>query len=240
MWQMQTSLSQEKRRRCIAMDVKRMHDMIEKISECAKCEFDKGIECIDTQEMGEVVDMMKDLSEAMYYRTLTNAMNDFDPYETMEMFERYGDGRRHYDNYRYKTTGEYALKGKGTYVGRRGYEEPPYWHMTKDDYDRWSDMPRSERMRDLDRASGRMHFAEPVSHGMDSMSESHYDRAKRNYTESKEMHKDNTMHDKEAKMKSLDDYLKVFSNDVKDLIKDATNEEKSLFKNNMTGLMNAM
>ena len=173
------------------MDVKRMHDMIEKISECAKCEFDKGIECIDTQEMGEVVDMMKDLSEAMYYRTLTNAMNDFDPYETMEMFERYGDGRRHYDNYRYKTTGEYAPKGKGTYVGRRGYEEPPYWHMTKDDYDRWSDMPRSERMRDLDRASGRMHFAEPVSHGMDSMSESHYDRAKRNYTESKEMHKDN-------------------------------------------------
>ena len=82
------------------MDVKRMHDMIEKISECAKCEFDKGIECIDTQEMGEVVDMMKDLSEAMYYRTLTNAMNDLDPYETMEMFERYGDGRRHYDNYR--------------------------------------------------------------------------------------------------------------------------------------------
>ena len=30
------------------MDVSRMHCMIEKLSECAKAEFDKGIENIDT------------------------------------------------------------------------------------------------------------------------------------------------------------------------------------------------
>lgn len=29
------------------MDIKRMHEMIEKLSECAKCEIDKGIENID-------------------------------------------------------------------------------------------------------------------------------------------------------------------------------------------------
>ena len=50
------------------MDVKRMHEMIEKLSECAKTQFDKGIDHVDTCEMGKVVDMMKDLSEAMYYR----------------------------------------------------------------------------------------------------------------------------------------------------------------------------
>ena len=54
------------------MDVKRMHCMIEKLSECAKEEFEKGIECVDTDEMGKVTDMLKDLAEAMYYRTLTN------------------------------------------------------------------------------------------------------------------------------------------------------------------------
>ena len=48
------------------MDVERMHDMIEKLSEVAKCEIDKGIENVDTCEMGQVVDMLKDLSEAMY------------------------------------------------------------------------------------------------------------------------------------------------------------------------------
>ena len=55
-----------------------MHDMIEKLSECAKCEFDSGIENVNTCEMGEVIDMMKDLAEAMYYRTLTKAMENAD------------------------------------------------------------------------------------------------------------------------------------------------------------------
>ena len=58
------------------MDIMRMHDMIEKLSECAKCEIDKGIENIDPCEMGQVTDMMKDLAEAMYYRTLMKAMEE--------------------------------------------------------------------------------------------------------------------------------------------------------------------
>lgn len=84
------------------MDVKRMHEMIEKLSECAKAQFDKGIDKVDTCEMGKVIDMMKDLSEAIYYRELTKTMQDYDPDEVMEMFERYGDGgKRFYDHYRY-------------------------------------------------------------------------------------------------------------------------------------------
>ena len=47
------------------MDIKRMHEMIEKLSESAECEFAKGIECVDTEEMGKVTDMLKDLAEAM-------------------------------------------------------------------------------------------------------------------------------------------------------------------------------
>ena len=37
------------------MDVKRMHEMIEKLSECAKTQFDKGIDHVDTCEMGKVL-----------------------------------------------------------------------------------------------------------------------------------------------------------------------------------------
>ena len=95
------------------MDVSRMHDMIEKLSECAKAELDKGTERIDADEMGKVTDMLKDLAEAMYYRVLTEEMEE-------------DSGRHFYDDYRYKTTGRFAPKGKGTYVGRHGYEEPPY------------------------------------------------------------------------------------------------------------------
>lgn len=64
------------------MDVKRMHEMIEKLSECAKTQFDKGIDKVDTCEMGKVIDMMKDLSEAMYYRELTKTMQEYDSDET--------------------------------------------------------------------------------------------------------------------------------------------------------------
>ena len=35
------------------MDVKMMHEMIEKLTECAKYELDKGVENVDTKEMGE-------------------------------------------------------------------------------------------------------------------------------------------------------------------------------------------
>ena len=66
------------------MDVKRMYCMIEKLAECAEKQFDAGIENIDTSEMGQVVDMMKDLAEAMYYRELTKAMQEFHAEDVME------------------------------------------------------------------------------------------------------------------------------------------------------------
>lgn len=112
-----------------------------------------------------------------------------------------------------------APKGKGTY--RRGYEEPPYMHM----------YPEAEHMRDMDRDYGKMYYTEP-------MNESGYDRAKRNYTETKEMHSGTTPEDKEQRMKALDKYIKTVTNEIIKIVSDnATTEEKSLIKNNMNNLM---
>lgn len=210
------------------MDIKRMHCMIEKLAECADKQFDNGIESVDTAEMGQVTDMLKDLAEAMYYRTLTKAMDDSDPEEIMEMFERYGDGgRRYYDHYRY-ADGRFAPKGRGTY--RRGYDEPPYYHMTPEMY-------RSmENYRDMDRRDGRMYYSEPsMNSGVHT--ESRYDMAKRNYTESKELHRGNTPEDKEQKMKELEKYLREIGSDIAELISDASTEEKNLLKNRMQVIM---
>jgi hypothetical protein len=210
------------------MDIKRMHCMIEKLAECAEKQFDNGIESVDTAEMGQVTDMLKDLAEAMYYRTLTKAMEDSDPEEIMEMFERYGDGgRRYYDHYRY-ADGRFAPKGRGTY--RRGYDEPPYYHMTPEMY-------RSmENYRDIDRRDGRMYYTEPsMNSGVHT--ESRYDMAKRNYTESKELHRGNTPEDKEQKMKELEKYLREIGSDIAELISDASTEEKNLLKNRMQVIM---
>nr|DAL48148.1 MAG TPA_asm: hypothetical protein [Caudoviricetes sp.] len=198
------------------MDVERMYCMIEKLAECAEKQFNAGIENVDTCEMGKVTDMLKDLAEAMYYRELTKAMQESDTEEVMEMFDRYGDGRRSYDHYRYGD-GRFAPKGKGSY--RRGYDEPPYWHMTPEMYRKMEDY------RDYDRKDGRMYYTEPMT-----MKESSYDRAKRNYTESRELHRANTPQDKEAKMKDLDGYFKEISSDLTELIGDMTPEERSMLK----------
>lgn len=212
------------------MHIERIHKMVECLTEKTLSEFDKGIENVNVEEMSEAVDMIKDLCEAEYRAVIVKSMKKAD--EEEEEYDRellrtlkaeYGEegGRRFYDDYRYLSTGRYAPKGKGTYVGRRGYVEPPYMHM----------YPEAEHMRDMDRDYGKMYYTEP-------MNESSYDRAKRNYTETKEMHSGTTPEDKEQRMKALDKYIKTVTNEIIKIVSDnATTEEKSLIKNNMNNLM---
>ena len=208
------------------MHIERMHKMQECLTEKAVSEFEKGIENVDTSEMGEVVDMIKDLAEAEYHSIISKAMKKAD--EEEEEYDKellrslkaeYGEesGRRYYDQYRYAND-RFAPKGKGTY--RRGYEEPPYYHM----------YPEAEHMRDIDRDYGKMYYTEP-------MSESNYDRAKRNYTETKEMHKANTPEDKEHKMKSLDSYTKELASDITGMVADMSAEEKNLLRTKLSTLV---
>lgn len=209
------------------MHIERIHKMVECLTEKTLSELDKGIENVNVEEMSEAVDMIKDLCEAEYRAVIVKSMKKAD--EEEEEYDKellrslkaeYGEesGRRFYDHYRY-ANGRFAPKGKGTY--RRGYEEPPYMHM----------YPEVERMRDIDRDYGKMYYTEP-------MNESGYDRAKRNYTETKEMHSGTTPEDKEQRMKALDKYIKTVTNEIIKIVSDnATTEEKSLIKNNMNNLM---
>lgn len=213
------------------MHIERMHKMQECLTEKAVSELEKGIENVDTSEMGEVVDMIKDLAEAEYRSIISKAMKKAD--EEEEEYDKellrnlkaeYGEesGRRYYDQYRY-ANGRFAPKGRGT---RRGYEEPPYYHMPVN----YNDM---EYMRDMDKSQGKMYYTEP-------MSESNYDRAKRNYTETKEMHKNNTPEDKEHKMKALDGYIKELGGDITQLIGDMTAEERNLMRTKLSTLVSKL
>lgn len=211
------------------MHIERIHKMIECLTEKALGELDKGVENVNTEEMGEAVDMIKDLCEAEYKAVIVKSMEKADEEEEeynkellRALKDEYGEegGRRHYDEYRYKTTGRYAPKGKGSYVGRRGYEEPPYYHMYPE--------------RDMDREYGRMYYTEPTSA---HTAESGYDRAKRMYTETKEMHKANTPEDKEHKMKSLDSYTKELASDITGMVADMSAEEKNLLRTKLSTLV---
>lgn len=230
------------------MDIKMMHEMIEKLTECAKYELDKGVEAVDTKEMGEVTDIIKDLAEAMYYRTLVEAMKESEYGEEYDEYGPMDDGRRGYRGQpRSKTSGRYMKRGDGR---RMGYDEPPYWHMTPDMYHDWDNMTEAERMRDSDIPYRRMGYSNPSLMGggsnsseksgsnynggasSSSIGTSRYENARRGYEEKKTMGAD-----KAEKMKGLEEYMKELSTDVSSMLTDMTPEEKTLMKQKMSVLM---
>lgn len=167
------------------MHIKHIHEMIEKLADCAKSELAKGIECVDTEEMGAVTDMLKDLCQAEYYATIVKEMKEYKEDEEAEekyllrmfkeenkdeykrMREQYGeeDGeRRFYDSWRY-ADGRFAPKGSGSYRprsygrSRRGYQGM----MPIEGMAEWEHDP--EYWRDMDRDMGRMHYSGAGSSG---------------------------------------------------------------------------
>ena len=203
-----------------------MHKFAKQIMECVKAKVDGiGIENFE----GQNLDDLKDFTEIVKniacfdkdYRIVEAMEKSEDNDDIMRMLERYEDypERRFYDHYRY-ADGRFAPKGRGTY--RRGYEEPPYWHMTPEMY------------RDMDKENGRMYYTEPM------YTESRYESAKRAYTESKELHKGNEPHDKEAKMRELEKYMKEMSDDLLNLMKGMSQEEMNMAKSKLSVLVSKM
>ena len=211
-----------------------MHKWAKQIMECVKTKVD-GIG-IDNFE-GQNLDDLKDFTEIAKniacfdkdYRIVEAMEKSEDNDDIMRMVEQYEDypDRRFYDNYRY-ANGRFAPKGRGT---RRGYIEPPYYHQMPDDYRTWEDKPMQERMRDLDRMSGRMHYTEPTTATRDSR-EGKSGMMRRSYIEAKEMHKD-----KDTTMQELEKYLKGVSEDITDVIGSMTPEERSMLKSKMSTLV---
>ena len=203
-----------------------MHKFAKQIMECVKAKVD-GIG-IDNFE-GQNLDDLKDFTEIVKniacfdkdYRIVEAMEKSEDNDDIMRMLEQYEDypERRFYDHYRY-ADGRFAPKGRGTY--RRGYEEPPYWHMTPEMY------------RDMDKENGRMYYIEPM------YTESRYESAKRAYTESKELHKGNEPQDKEAKMCELEKYMKEMSDDLLNLMKGMSQEEMNMAKSKLSVLVSKM
>lgn len=158
------------------MHIKRMHEMIEKLTECTKT----ALECDETHvgqyPISDVIEMIKELSEAEYYAKISKAMEKSEKEEEEDekyflkmLKEEYGmededEARRYYRGQpRSRTTGRFMRRGDGRRSNRgsrRGYEEHPYYHMMPEDYE---DM---EWERDMDRLGmGRMYYSGGTSGG---------------------------------------------------------------------------
>ena len=214
-----------------------MHKFAKQIMECVKTKVEAmGIDNIEGQHLEELEKWTEIAKNIVCYDkdyNIVEAMKEAENEDNMRAIEMYEDypERRFYNHYRY-ADGRFAPKGRGTY--QRGYSEP-YYHMTPEMY------------RDMDKYTrDRMYFTETGIDGRGTgmhdtkMSESNYDRAKRNYTETKEMHRANTPQDKEAKMRELEKYMKELSTDITDLMSGMSQEEINMAKSKLTTLVSKM
>ena len=209
--------------------------MIEKLSECSKMEIDKGIENIDTKEMGEVADIIKDLAEAEYYAKISKAMDEAEYGEDYDYMGAYDEHER--KGYRGQ-----PRDSRGRYMSRRrmGYEEPmrmmPEMNREHD----------AEYYRDMDKMDGRMYYSSGNMGGQSSSgmsggsmgsqggsreySDSRYENAKRGYQETKEMHKSGSTEDKQITMKEGEKMVNVILDEIEEMLQDAPAEMKSMVK----------
>lgn len=164
---------------------------------------------VDTKELGEAVDMIKDLAEAIYYCSITEAMDENRDKGNTYYYTTYRpDMMTRYDEIFDPNRMFYGGQGSSNSSGRsRMYRagrriNPVYYQPDYREYDYPEQM-----MPDHDPREGRAR------------------KSRRMYMESKELHKDSA-----TQMKELEKYIQDLSKDVTEMIEHATPEEKQLLQ----------
>ena len=62
--------------------MERLKRMKESLIACVESQICHNLHSVDTKELGEAIDMIKDLEEAIYYHTITKAMHEEDEKQT--------------------------------------------------------------------------------------------------------------------------------------------------------------
>lgn len=87
--------------------LQKLHEMKRQIACAVECEL-CDIANADTHELGEAIDMLKDLEEAIYYATITEAMNEKNDYQQRAgshkryLYEDYNDDNDEYEGHSHK------------------------------------------------------------------------------------------------------------------------------------------
>ena len=210
------------------MKVDDIGDIKKRLIECVESHLGNGTEAIDTHELGEVIDMIKDLAEAeekcmkaCYYETIVKAMH-----EESEEDERMG-----YNPNRY-ASGRYAPKGHGSRMGYDG--EGRMGHH--DAREMMGDMWGEPMMGYTGSSMGSRSDAQSGSTSRSGYGASYdrYQEARRHYTETKSP----------ADKSEMDSYAGRHLGEtiatMKEIWKDADPALRKQMKTDMTTLINEM
>ena len=181
---------------------------------------------VDAKELGEVVDMVKDMEEAIYYCSITKAMREREEEEKSELKEfknrrsympMFYPPQQYYPDYRdmdreggrmYYSGGNGENSG-GSMSGGNSGGNNARGGGSRGYYEPMDDRRYPMEIRD-------------VREGRSSIS-------RKNYMESKEMHKGAP-----EQMKELEKYMQELSQDITEMITDASPEEKSVLQQKLS------
>lgn len=176
---------------------------------------------VDAEELGEVVDMIKDLSEAIYYCEVAKAM---------EESEKNSNGK--HQEMMYYTPMYYndGNKGNGYYQERGGNMDGR--DMPRMYYDGRGSSGNGESSSGSSTRGGNSYYTEKeLPHIMDDPREGKSYRSRRMYMEAKETHSD-----KAAQMKELEKYAQELTSDIIEMVEDSSPEEKQYLSKKITAL----
>ena len=197
------------------------HEKLKWMKDCLICVVENqlcNLEEVDTKELGEAIDMIKDLEEAIYYCTVTEAMNNPEKEKMWEMkkndhHQESGDNRMYYGGgypWMYADD-DRRRRADGTFYMDEGQSHNSGTHTTG-----------------TNSSNGRNYYSDPMER--DGREGRSY-MSRRMYMEAKETHKD-----KSVQLRELEKYMQELSQDVTEMIADASTEEKQYLEKKITAL----
>lgn len=170
---------------------------------------------VDAKELGEVIDMIKDLSETMYYCSITEAMEDAADNEKMRGSNNYYYMERYLPHYPYSTDrdDDYYQRGRMYYT------------------DRGNSSSDSNNSSSSSSSGSRNYYEEKYEMPWRDQREGRSGPSRRMYMESKQTHQDST-----KKIQDLENYMRELTTDIMEMIQDASPEEKAVLQKKVNTL----
>ena len=197
-------------------------------------QFNGNLANVDTKELGEAIDMIKDLAETMYYCSVVEAMEK--------------ESKNHKEEMRYY--GKRMIPYEEEWERDMDREKGRMYYPKREDYPY-----RYPMYYDGNSSSGSSNNGGQSSGGNNAMGggsrgytentwttypmkiedkrEGKSPNARKMYMESKEMHKG-----KDVQMQELEKYIHELGSDITEMVHDASIEEKQMLKNKINELMN--
>lgn len=191
------------------MHIEKLKSIQECLASAAEAQV-YDLENVDAQELGEVIDIIKDIEETIYYCTVTKAMKDSEKYKDEEMM---------YYTPMYRETRDHN--------GDQGHDMSRMYYSSSDD----SSGGRHSSGGSNSNRNNSQYSEKEFPGAFQDMREGRSSRSRRMYMEAKE-----TKQDKATQMRELEHYMQELAQDITEMIEGSSPEERQYLSKKISAL----